>query len=130
MAGALEAEPGDLILQAKQLNIPAVTLEVRTDLLDRLLQPGRKVYRMQPMNKQQAADDRVGNQSIQDVSAIRPAAADNFQDARQAISIKGQKRLETLVDGGAGDRVTKFFGLLDQALQLAAFLEGIFSRRG
>jgi hypothetical protein len=123
LAGALEPKSRAVVFKTKQFHVSPVALHVRLDLLHRAFQAGWEIHRVQTVDQQQAANDRVLDELAIDVLAGGATALDHFHCLRESVPVKTYERMKALVHQGASHGISQLLSLLNQSLKLATLLQ-------
>ena len=83
-----EPQPRDAVLDAEQLDVAAVGLQVRAHLVERLAHPRLEVDRVEAVDEQQARDDAVLDQPLADRRPAAPASSSAVEDALQPLAVE------------------------------------------
>ena len=104
VAAALEADPGDPVLDPEQLDVPAVRLHVRAHAVESLDDPLVERDRVEAVDQHQARDDAVGRQALAQ-HARRLVLGHQRQDPLQPDAVDLDHRADELLGARSRDRV-------------------------
>lgn len=104
------------VRHANELNIPAVRTKVGPGFFQGFDHTRRKVQRMKAVEQQQASDQIVSAEIVDQALSRLTCAIDNLQHALETCAVKVHQRLNELLREAAGRGVRKAFDFPDQAL--------------
>ena len=117
MAAPLHPEPHDAgVVDAHQLDVAAMGLEVRAALLQRAPHPGLEIDRVQIVQQQHARHHLVAGELIDDRGAGRAVPANGRQHPVERGAVQLHHRAHQLLRHGASGRVGRGLEALDQLL--------------
>ena len=89
------AQAHDALLDAEQLDVAAVGLEVRAHLVERAAHARLERHGMQPVQQQQVRDQLVAGERLRE-RAVVVALGDVPDDPREALAVEVEQRLHEL----------------------------------
>ena len=106
MAVAFQPQPGDPVADPEVLHAAGVRAQVGPHLVQRPLDPGVDVQRVQPVQQQQALHQRVVAASLATIASRRPGRSlgQHGHDVRQAVPVQADQQADQFLGGRAADR--------------------------
>ena len=112
----MQPEAEHVVFEPEHLHPASVGLHVRADPLQRLLNPGLEVDRVEAVDHQQARDDTVRDERVLHLRTGSAGLVEHLDDPLETLAVQLEQRVEQLLRSRPRVRVVERLDARDELL--------------